>query len=78
LPTRFRTLVNTELIDEVSEAIKTGNQNEALELILSLWENEQKINYHGKRVDAIVEGMLHHSRSSTGVEEPKLYNRIGR
>jgi hypothetical protein len=25
-------------------------------------ENEQKINHHGKRADAIVKGMLQHSR----------------
>ena len=27
-----------------------------------LRENEQKINHHGKRADAIVKGMLQHSR----------------
>ena len=32
-------------------------------------ENEQKINHHGKRADAIVKGMLQHSRASTGEKE---------
>ena len=26
-------------------------------------DNEEKINHHGKRADAIVKGMLQHSRS---------------
>ena len=28
-------------------------------------ENEEKINHHGKRADAIVKGMLQHSRTSS-------------
>jgi len=32
-------------------------------------ENEQKIVHHGKRADAIVKGMLQHSRSSSGTKE---------
>src|SRR5678815_5144138 len=32
-------------------------------------ENEQKINHHGKRADAIVKSMLQHSRSSSGKKE---------
>ena len=31
--------------------------------------NEEKINHHGKRADAIVKGMLHHSRTSDGQKE---------
>jgi len=34
-----------------------------------LRENEQKINHHGKRADAIVKNMLQHSRSSSGKKE---------
>ena len=32
-------------------------------------DNEQKINHHGKRADAIVKGMLQHSRTSSGQKE---------
>jgi len=32
-------------------------------------ENEKKIIHHGKRADAIVKGMLQHSRSSSGEKE---------
>jgi two-component system, NtrC family, sensor kinase len=41
-----------------------------MELIDDLIDNEQKINHHGKRADAIVKGMLQHSRSSSGQKEP--------
>ena len=36
----------------------------------------EKINHHGKRADAIVKGMLQHSRSSTGVKEPTDINAL--
>ena len=32
-------------------------------------ENEEKIHHHGKRADAIVKGMLQHSRTSAGQKE---------
>ena len=38
--------------------------------------NEEKINHHGKRADAIVKGMLQHSRSSSGVKEPVDINEL--
>src|SRR6476659_9146051 len=39
-----------------------------------LKDNEQKIIHHGKRADAIVKGMLQHSRVSTGQKEPADIN----
>ena len=39
-------------------------------------ENLEKINHHGKRADAIVKGMLQHSRSSSGVKEPTDINAL--
>jgi signal transduction histidine kinase len=39
-------------------------------------ENEIKINHHGKRADAIVKGMLQHSRSSNGIKEPTDINAL--
>ena len=36
-------------------------------------ENEEKINHHGKRADAIVKGMLQHSRQTTGVKRTNRY-----
>jgi len=66
--------VNTELIDEMKEEIEKGNINQAKLLANDIADNEQKINHHGKRADAIVKGMLQHSRSSTGVKEPTDIN----
>ena len=68
--------INSELIDEASHEVKTGHQNEALELLSTLKENEQKISHHGKRADAIVKGMLQHSRSSSGLKEPTDINAL--
>jgi two-component system, NtrC family, sensor kinase len=39
-------------------------------------ENEQKISHHGKRAEAIVMGMLQHSRTSTGLKEPTDINAL--
>jgi ligand-binding sensor domain-containing protein/signal transduction histidine kinase len=61
--------VNRELIDEASQAIAAGNPIEVKELLSTLKDNEEKINHHGKRADAIVKGMLQHSRSGTGQKE---------
>jgi signal transduction histidine kinase len=44
------------------------------EILDHIKDNEQKINHHGKRADAIVKGMLQHSRSSVGVKEPMDIN----
>ena len=46
--------VNTELIDELKEQLATGNGQEAMIIADDIKENEQKINFHGKRVDTIV------------------------
>jgi two-component system, NtrC family, sensor kinase len=61
--------VNTELIDELTNELNTSNKEEAISIAKDIKENEEKINHHGKRADAIVKGMLQHSRSSTGVKE---------
>ncbi len=68
--------VNTELIDELQQELKTGNTEEAIAISNDIKENEQKINHHGKRADAIVKGMLLHSRSSNGVKEPTDINAL--
>jgi signal transduction histidine kinase len=68
--------VNTELIDEMQQELKTGNNNEAIAISNNIKENQEKINHHGKRADAIVKGMLQHSRSSSGVKEPTDINAL--
>lgn len=61
--------VNQELIEELNEEIDRGNLRDVKIIAESLKENESKINHHGKRADAIVKGMLQHSRNSTGIKE---------
>jgi len=61
--------INTELIDELKEEVDKGNYEQAKLIAKDISENEQKINFHGKRADAIVKSMLQHSRSSTGKKE---------
>jgi two-component system, NtrC family, sensor kinase len=65
--------VNTELIEELNaERLKPNAERDTElenEILNDIKNNEQKINHHGKRADAIVKGMLQHSRSRTGVKE---------
>jgi len=61
--------VNTELIDEAEQEIINGNISEVKTILNDIKDNEQKIIHHGKRADAIVKGMLQHSRVSTGQKE---------
>lgn len=68
--------VNTELIDELEQEIEKGNIEDVKAIAKDIKENEQKINHHGKRADAIVKGMLQHSRSSSGVKEPTDINAL--
>jgi len=68
--------VNTELIDEAGQEMDKGNVSEAKLILNDIKENEEKINHHGKRADAIVKGMLQHSRSSSGVKEPTNINAL--
>jgi signal transduction histidine kinase len=68
--------VNKELLTEMNEEIEKGNFDEVKALAKDVTDNEEKINFHGKRADAIVKGMLQHSRSSNGVKEPTNINAL--
>jgi len=68
--------VNKELIAEMREEITKGNYDDVNALAKDIEDNEEKINHHGKRADAIVKGMLQHSRSSSGVKEPTNINTL--
>ena len=68
--------VNAELIDEANQEIEKGNTDEVKAILNDIKDNEQKINHHGKRADAIVKGMLQHSRSSSGQKEPTDINAL--
>ncbi len=62
--------VNSELIEELKIEAHSGNIEEVIAIANDIKVNEEKIGHHGKRADAIVKGMLEHSRLSTGVKEP--------
>jgi two-component system NtrC family sensor kinase len=68
--------VNTELLDELTAEVEKGNLDEVKAIAKDIRDNEQKINRHGKRADAIVKGMLQHSRSSSGAKEPTDINAL--
>jgi signal transduction histidine kinase len=61
--------VNRELLVEMQHELERGNLIDVKEIADDIIANEEKINQHGKRADAIVKGMLQHSRSSSGVKE---------
>src|SRR5688572_1436598 len=61
--------VNKELLIEMKDEMSKGNLEEATLISKDIIDNEEKINHHGKRADAIVKGMLQHSRSSSGIKE---------
>ena len=58
--------INNELIDELNDELNKGDIEEAKAISKDIKENGQKINHHGKRAEAIVKGMLLHSRASSG------------
>ena len=68
--------VNSELADELKSELATGNVQLANEIAGDIKDNSEKINHHGKRADAIVKGMLQHSRSSAGVKEATDINAL--
>ncbi len=68
--------VNKELLAEMNEAIEKENYNEVKEIAKDVTDNEEKINHHGKRAEAIVKGMLQHSQASTGKKEPTDINKL--
>ena len=68
--------INQELLAEMNLEIEKGNYSEVKGIAKDISENEQKINHHGKRADAIVKGMLQHSRSSSGQKEPTDINKL--
>jgi len=68
--------VNKELLHEMKHEIDSGNLSEAKNIAKDIEDNEDKINFHGKRADAIVKSMLQHSRSSSGKKEPTDINAL--
>jgi signal transduction histidine kinase len=68
--------VNKELLEELKEEADKGNIDEVKTIANDVIGNEEKINHHGKRADAIVKSMLQHSRVSSGQKEPTDINAL--
>jgi signal transduction histidine kinase len=72
--------VNKEMLEELkAERLKPGAERDddlQNDLINDVIENSEKILQHGKRADAIVKGMLQHSRASSGKKEPTDINAL--
>lgn len=68
--------LNKELLEELKAEVEKGDLEEIKLIVSDIEGNEEKIIHHGKRADAIVKGMLQHSRSSSGVKEPTDINEL--
>ncbi|WP_373521961.1 ATP-binding protein [Aquiflexum sp.] len=76
--------VSAELVEEIKETRaksqesrpKTEEDEVEDEILEDIKQNLEKINHHGKRADAIVKGMLEHSRTSTGEKVPTDINAL--
>lgn len=67
--------VNLELAEELKEdldklTLNDQDKTHLISVVNNIRQNQDKINYHGKRADSIVKGMLQHSRKGTGQKEP--------
>jgi len=68
--------VNTELLEDVNKSLDNGNMAEVKSILKDIEMNMVKITFHGKRADAIVKGMLLHSRASSGQKIPTDINTL--
>jgi len=68
--------LSNELIDEMTDEFKKGDPEEGFAIADDIKQNLEKITHHGKRADAIVKGMLAHSRSGKGEKVPTDLNAL--
>ncbi len=61
--------VSNELLEEMKVALDRGNNDDVKAIADDVKQNLEKILFHGKRADAIVKGMLQHSRVGSGQKE---------
>jgi two-component system, NtrC family, sensor kinase len=78
--------VSAELVEEIRDSRhktqetrpKTEEDEIEDEILEDIKQNLEKINHHGKRADAIVKGMLEHSRTGSGEKELTDINNLAR
>jgi ligand-binding sensor domain-containing protein/signal transduction histidine kinase len=68
--------VSNELLDDMKDEFKKGETEVGFAIADDIKQNLEKILHHGKRADAIVKGMLQHSRRSSGVKESTDINAL--
>jgi signal transduction histidine kinase len=76
--------VSVELVEEIRDSRlktkdtrpKTEEDEIEDEILEDIKQNLEKIKHHGKRADAIVKGMLEHSRTSSGEKVPTDINAL--
>jgi signal transduction histidine kinase len=68
--------VSSELVEEMEDAILKSDREEIIAIASDIKANLQKIVHHGKRADAIVKGMLQHSRAGSDKKEPSDINAL--
>ncbi len=72
--------INVELLHELEDGpfqhLSEPGKEEANAIIKDLAQNMSKITHHGKRADAIIKGMLQHSRKNTGEREATNINTL--
>ncbi|TVP44969.1 MAG: hypothetical protein EA341_15820 [Mongoliibacter sp.] len=80
--------VSAELVEEIREArserreakggMRDENDEMEDEILEDIKQNLEKIQHHGKRADAIVKGMLEHSKSGSGEKELTNLNTLAK
>jgi signal transduction histidine kinase len=72
--------VSAELVDEIQDLRRKtqarATASEEDEILEDIRQNLEKITLHGKRADAIVKGMLEHSKRGSGQKEPTDINAL--
>ena len=72
--------VNKEMLEELkAERLKpkaARDENLEDDILNDVIANSEKITHHGKRADAIVKGMLQHSQTNNGQNEPTDINKL--
>lgn len=68
--------VSEELLNDMLLALEKEQREEVISITSTVIQNLGRIKHHGKRADAIVKGMLYHSRTGSGNKEPTDINAL--
>ncbi len=68
--------VSGELLDELKTEMTNDNKADAMDILDDVRQNLTKIVHHGGRAEAIVKGMLQHTRLTSGQKEPTDLNAL--